>query len=136
MTVAADRNALARCLKLIENHPTDLLRRQQMLEKKRDREPLIDRQLFACQICQQESLKLKPWECCPGFSDPADDDTDGWGHQKAKARVVADRLRQLNLSVFEPSPLDAIAKAEEALRRQAPELRVVSSSDDELPPAA
>jgi hypothetical protein len=130
----ADRRALARCLKLVETHPTDLGRRHQMREKKLDRESWISRAEFACQIAQQEALRLKPWECCPAFADPAPDDTDGWAHQKAKARVVADRLRQLGLSIFEPSPLDAIARAEEALRRQGPELRVVSPDNE--PPAA
>jgi hypothetical protein len=129
-----DHRALARCLKLIEEHPTDLGRRHQMREKKLDREPWLERALFACQIAQQEAMRLKPWECAPAFSDPAPDDVDTWSHQKAKARIVADRLRQLGLSVYEPSPLDAIAKAEEALRRQGPELRVVSP--DSEPPAA
>jgi hypothetical protein len=133
----ADRRALARCLKLVEAHPTDAGRRRQMREKKLDREPWLDRALFACQIAQQEAMHLKPWECAPAFSDPAPDDTDGWSHQKAKARVVADRLRQLGLSIFEPSPLDAIVRAEEALRRQAgAELRVVSPDVDEPPSAA
>jgi hypothetical protein len=105
-----------------------------MREKKLDREPWLDRATFACQIAQQEAMHLKPWECAPAFSDPATDDTDGWRHQKAKARVVADRLRQLGLSIFVPDPIGEIAKAEEALRRQGPALQVVSPDNE--PPAA
>lgn len=132
----ADRRALARCLKLIEQHPTDPGRRRQMREKKLDREPWLDRATFACQIAQQEAMHLRPWECAPAFSDPAPDDTDTWSHQKAKARIVADRLRQFGLSIFEPSPLHAIAEAEAALQRQGPALRVIASDTDEPPAAA
>jgi hypothetical protein len=134
----ADRRALARCLKLVETHPTDLGRRRQMWEKKLDRESWIDRATFACQIAQQEAMHLKPWECTPAFSDPAPDDTDTWSHQKAKARIVANRLRQLGLSIYEPSPLDAIAKAEELLGRQAaPALRITAGgSVKAIEPAA
>lgn len=132
MTVAADRRALARCLKLIENHPTDLGGRRQMREKKFDREPWEERASFACLVAQQELLRLRPWECCPAFSDPDPNDTDSWGQQKAKARVVADRLRALEISIYVADPLAEIAKAEESLRRQAPAVRVVSPAEDSI----
>jgi hypothetical protein len=133
----ADIRALKACMEIAKRDPM----REHQLEsmRKDDKRPWEERALFACSCVQSETMALRPWETAP--CDAVDEPhptiarLDGQMREWRKAHAVVERLLKLDLSPYEPDPLGAIRRAEEALRLQAhPPLHVVSSNDE--PPAA
>jgi hypothetical protein len=128
----ADRKALEACVELAEREP---MRKQQLAGFRHDRRPWDEIALFACTIVQSKSMNLRPWQVAP--CDAAGEPThpkDVYMAEYRKARAVVEHMLKLGLSPYVADPLAEIRRAEEALRHQAPTLRVVSPDNE--PPAA
>ena len=129
----ADRKALEGCVELAEQDP----RRKKQLDSFRgDRRPWNEIAAFCCTIVQSQIMGLKPWQIapCDAVGEPTHP-SDVYRTEHRKARIAVERMISLGLSPYWADPLAEIRRAEEALRRQGPELRVVSP-DNEPPPAA
>jgi hypothetical protein len=109
-----DREALRRCMELIERADPGITR---LLERRAAAgESWEKRALFACAFLQSRAMRLKPWEIAPCNS--AAHSTDAmnaeFAERKRRARHLANRLRAVGLSVYEPDPIEALhARAEQ-----------------------
>jgi hypothetical protein len=65
---------------------------------------------FAAYAAQCETLRLKPWQAPPSHVRATDPDPNVYGCRPAEI-ALRDRLVQAGLSVFEPDPLSALARA-------------------------
>jgi len=121
-----DRDALSRCLQQIEADPQW---RENFKARKARGDDWATRADAACSILQKRNLKLMPWEIPPCSSDPhpLDHHCPYFQQRKEQAKVFADRLRQHQLSIFEPHPIEALQAIAEARQR---ELHVIEPSGD------
>ena len=98
----ADRAALDECLRLARADPTCRQQIDSMLEERDWREVAE----FAAYGCQRRALKLKPWQSPPC-----------WGNEDdSRSIALLNRMLEAGLSAFEPSPLEALAKAKRQKR--------------------
>ena len=101
-----DREALERAVQLmlanreLGAHVAETLRERRWLSVA----------LFCVFSLQMDALSLKPWQEPPCW--------DGEDVRDPLTRELASRLRAANLSIFEPSPLAALARAEKPKRPQ------------------
>jgi hypothetical protein len=128
----ADIRALKHCLELAKREP---MRACQLEEMRRiDKQPWEQRALFACSCVQSETMALKPWQTPPcdavGEPHPTIARLESQMREWRKARTVVERLLELDLSPYEPDPLGAIRRVDEAAH---PLLRVVAVDGE--PPA-
>jgi hypothetical protein len=65
---------------------------------------------FAAYFCQCETLRLKPWQAPPVHVRATDPDPNVYGCRPGEI-ALRDRLLKANLSVFEPDPIAALARA-------------------------
>jgi hypothetical protein len=103
---AADHDALERALRLML---ADKKRREhfERLLERYDWQEVATRASYVSQI---RVLKLKAWQAppCENF----DDEVDGsYGHSEGEVEL-RQRMRALNISLYEPDPRAAIAAAE------------------------
>jgi hypothetical protein len=102
-----DREALERAVSLVladrgdfSQHVASMLRERKWIEVAQ----------FCAFSLQMDALSLKPWQEPPCW--------DGEDVRDPQTRELASRLRAANLSIFEPSPLAALARAEKPKRPQ------------------
>jgi hypothetical protein len=100
-----DRGALERCVQLVLAVGDDFA---EMVRAKLREEPWQRVAKFCCFGLQMSNLGLRPWQSPP---------CDGEDERDPQTKEMADRLRNAGLSVYEPSPLQALAAAEKAKRR-------------------
>jgi hypothetical protein len=65
---------------------------------------------FAAYAAQCETLRLKPWQAPPAHVRATDPDPNVYGRRAAEI-ALRDRLLAAGLSVFEPDPIAALARA-------------------------
>jgi hypothetical protein len=65
---------------------------------------------FAAYAAQCTTLRLKPWQAQPAHVRATDADPNVYGCRPAEI-ALRDRLLKAGLSVFEPDPLNALARA-------------------------
>jgi hypothetical protein len=65
--------------------------------------------------CQLKSLQLKPWFCPPMDCGDTAYKNGGYGNTAKEVRLRL-KMKALGISVYEPFPAEAIAKAKEARR--------------------
>ena len=71
--------------------------------------------------CQVGALRLKPWEsppCHVYYTAPDNRDGMKQGLRDARAGDLADRLMAAGLSIYEPDPAAALARAEKRGERR------------------
>jgi hypothetical protein len=102
---ALDIEALRRCVEAVLAAGDDLA---EMVARKLKAEQWRSVALFCSYSQQMDNLRLRLWQSPPCYrDDPRDPQT----------RELADRLRAAGLSIFEPSPLEALAAKEKPKRR-------------------
>ena len=104
-----DREALERAIAMRRAAgDVDALQMQRMLKEDR----WIEVALFASYSCQDDALKLKPWQpppCWMGDDRPVDDFAAAG---KVGAWELRRRLIAAGLSMYEPDPIGALAAIE------------------------
>jgi len=109
---AADIDALERALVAVcRRSPEDAARFEELLRHKPWRE-VCESAAYSCQV---DSLQLKPWHCPPMDCGDVPFKNGGYGNTEKEVRPRL-RMKALGLSIYEPFPAEAIAKAEEARR--------------------
>jgi hypothetical protein len=114
-----DRIAMSRAIKLCRAEgPASATQIDEMLKDRGFEEA----GQFAAYSCQNDFLQVRPWQPVPcsdeirryftAFIDDGDDGIMG----RYAAACIARRLRDFDLSLYEPDPLRAIEKAEAAKR--------------------
>jgi hypothetical protein len=66
---------------------------------------------YAAYHCQMRALKLRPWQTPPMLSHDEVDPEGRYGGTEQEVGLRR-RMRALDLSLYEPGPLEAIARAE------------------------
>jgi hypothetical protein len=103
--------------------------RRQQVDHKLQTEGFQETGEFCAYHCQMQSLRLRPWQIPPIWSDhqhqrggdqPFGDDADATQVDDfglAAARQLLRKMRALGISKYDPTPLESIAAAEAAQRR-------------------
>jgi hypothetical protein len=109
---AIDIEALQRALEAVRAESTEDAAR---LDSLAEQEGWFEAASSAAYHCQLKSLQLKPWFCPPMDCGDVAFKNGGYGNTEKEVRLRL-RMKALGLSVFEPFPAEAIAKAKEARR--------------------
>ena len=109
---AADIEALERALAAVRAESVEDAAR---LDSLAERKGWFEAASTAAYRCQLRSLQLKPWHCPPMDCGDVPFKNGGYGNTEREVRPRL-RMKALGLSVYEPFPAEAIAKAEEARR--------------------
>jgi hypothetical protein len=67
--------------------------------------------LFAAELCQTRSLRLKPWEAAPAATANVQTPSDHYGSRPSEVALLR-KLLSLNISRYDPTPLASIERAE------------------------
>src|SRR6516164_964362 len=109
---ATDSDALGRALVAVcRRSPEDAARFEKLLRHK----PWREGGGSAAYSCQVPRLQLRPWHCPPMDCGDVAFANGGYGNTEKEVRPRL-RMKALGLSIYEPFPAEAIAKAEEARR--------------------
>jgi hypothetical protein len=109
---ATDIDALDRALVAVcRRSPEDAARYEAMLRDKTWHEVALS----AAYSMQVRSLRLRPWECPPMDCSDIAFKNGGYGHTAKEVRPRL-RMKALGLSVYEPSPAEAIKEADRKRR--------------------
>jgi hypothetical protein len=96
-----DRDAMQRAIDWVLRERPEY---RENIEQRLKREGFEQAGQFAVYVAQDTTLRLKPWECTPSSI---------WGYSDQSAAIaLRDRLLAAGLSVDEPNPIEALAKAE------------------------
>jgi len=106
---AADTEALERALRLMLGGKKNREHFEQLLEQC----DWLEAATSASYIAQIRALKLKAWQS-PPCEDFGDEIGPGYGHSKGEVEL-RQRMRALNISLYEPDPRAAITAAEAKL---------------------
>jgi hypothetical protein len=102
-----DRDAFERAIEMMRQHSPA---RAAQIDDTLTREGLTAGGEFAAYFCQCETLRLKPWQAPPSHVRGDVPDPNVYGARPGEIEL-RDRLAAAGLSVFEPDPVQALARA-------------------------
>ena len=109
---AADIEALERSLAAVRAESVEDAAR---LDSLAERKGWFEAASTAAYRCQLRSLQLKPWHCPPMDCGDVVFKNGGYGNTGKEVRLRL-KMKALGISVYEPDPIGAITKAEDARR--------------------
>ncbi|RVD68420.1 hypothetical protein EN751_31535 [Mesorhizobium sp. M4A.F.Ca.ET.029.04.2.1] len=87
----------------------DRLRKEQ-LQHKVEADGWFDAAVFACYVCQTDTLRLKPWEMPPLYGGPLPGDSGLVRSSGLQAEKLLKRMMAAGLSRYEPDPIAALRR--------------------------
>jgi hypothetical protein len=96
-----DRDAMRRAIEWMRQESQES---REQIDHKLKHEGFEEAGEFAAFSAQCSTLRLKPWECAP---------CNIWGYDQSNAVALRDRMVAAGISIFEPDPTQALAKAEQ-----------------------
>jgi hypothetical protein len=107
-----DRDALERALEMAR---TESESERARFDAKLSAEGWYEAARAAVYACQCRTLELKPWQAPPSDAGDVASDPPRYGHRPEEV-ALRRRMLALGSSVYEPSPLEALERAERARR--------------------
>jgi len=108
-----DREAFERSIAVMLRHHERIYRTSFKRRLEEAKEPWANIGRHAASVCQCEVLGLKPWQQAPRDVEPGESDAPPFEHRRtAAAAAILARLLAAGLSRYEPSPVEALARAE------------------------
>jgi hypothetical protein len=108
----SDTEALQRALQTVR---AESLEDATRLDSLAEQKGWFEAAATAAYRCQVRSLRLKPWHCPPCDCGDIIFKHGGYGNTEKEVRLRL-RMKALGISVYEPDPIGAIEKADEARR--------------------
>jgi len=107
-----DTEALQRALEIVRAESVEDAAR---LDSLAERKGWFEAASVAAYRCQVRSLKLRPWHCPPMDCGDTIFKNGGYGNTAKEVRLRL-KMKALGISIYEPDPIGAITKAEDARR--------------------
>jgi hypothetical protein len=109
---ATDTEALQRALEIVRAESVEDAARFDSLT---ERQGWFEAASTATYRCQIRNLHLRPWHCPPCDCGDFIFKHGGYGNTGKEVRLRL-RMKKLGISIYEPNPVEAIEKAEDARR--------------------